>query len=351
MIALFALANAGILGAVGSEVPVDLDRSGNWARVFAADDGWDFFFASGGDYQWVPLDEDFTPNIGRQRRLTGRTDLIDHAITRCPDGSWLHIGSRTDARLDDGAWAFRYDADMSRVAEAELYAGEPSQIHRDMPVVCGERFHGTGFFDPDNFVSFTLVELDDDLGIVRTVEPDEAPIVTGSSLYEDGDTLGIVSFPGGFTDQLLVREYDVDTLELLDLHLQSVSDATHDAYWSQGHVQVGTRHVVAHMSRDPSEGWQSQDGDVWLSVFSADWRIEEQVQVTHNTAPIGAMQPGLTVKDDTLVVTYTRDLGLYVTPVALIPEEEPPSPGCPRSGWAFVGVLFFPFARRSRRPS
>lgn len=368
---------------IGAETHVDVDRSGNWGRLFPAEEGWDFFFASGGEYQHVPLDDAFVPDLSRLTRLTGRTDLVDHAITRCPDGSWLHVASATATRLDDSAWAFRYDTDLAVTASAQLFDAEPSQEHRDMPIVCAEGFAATGFFDPDNRVSFRLVELGPDAAAVRVVEPEHAPIVTGSSLFSDGVTVGIASFPGSTGDYLHVSEYTLPDLGLVDRHLQDISVAGQKAYWSQGYARVGNRHVLAHMVRGESAGFDAQDGDVWLSVFNLDWRLSEQVQVSHNTPPHGGMQPWLTFRDDILVVSYTRELQNYVFPVTIDrveagldprPEEpddtaeptdtsdtgadtsvdedpEPVEPACGCNGagaWLLVPLVVGPLTRRRR---
>ncbi|MDP2312946.1 MAG: hypothetical protein Q8P41_08575 [Pseudomonadota bacterium] len=303
--------------AVDPETLIDVDRSGNWGRLFPAAEGWDFFFASGGDYQHVPLDDAFVPDLARLTRLTGRADLVDHAITRCPDGTWLHVASSTVNLLDDSATAFRYDAALALTASAALYTAEPQQVHRDMPVVCVEGFSATGFFDPDNYVSFRLVELGADAAAVRVVEPEDAPIVTGSSLFSDGATVGIASFRGNAGDLLHVTEYSLPDLAVVDRHLQNVSVAGETAYWSQGLARVGNRYVLAHMARDPDAGFAAQDGDLWLSVFNLDWRRLEQIQLSHNTPPNGGMQPWLALRDDTLVVTYTRELQTYVYAVTV----------------------------------
>ncbi|MES2643437.1 MAG: hypothetical protein V4850_28395 [Myxococcota bacterium] len=312
---------------VGPETHIDVDRSGNWGRLFPAETGWDFFFASGGEYQHVPLDDAFVPDLTRLTRLTGRSDLVDHAIARCPDGSWLHIASASALSLDDSAWAFRYDADLGMTASSQLFDSEPTQVHRDMPVVCAEGFAATGFFDPDSRVSFRLVELGPDATAVRVVEPDHAPIVTGSSLFSDGVTVGIASFKGDDGDYLHVTEYTTADLAVEDRHLQDVSIRGQKAYWSQGYTRVGNRHVLAHMVRDEAAGFDAQDGDVWLSVFNLDWRLSEQVQVSHNTPPNGGMQPWLTFRDDTLVVSYTRELENYAFVVTIDRVEAGLDPG------------------------
>ncbi len=329
---MFALLVPGALAGslvleVGPETHIDVGRAGNWGRVFPAEDGWHFFFAAGGDYHHVPLDAELRPDLSALRSLTGRGDLVDHAIAACPDGTWLHVASRSVNRLDDSATTFRYGADLSLLATRDLYEAEPLQEHRDMPALCTDGFVATAFFEPDSFVGYRLVELGEDLAPVRVVEPEGLTIVTGSSLYRDGDTVGIVGFRGADTDFLRAREYDLETLALVDPHLQDVSPPGLRAYWSQGLARVGNRWVVAHMARDDAEGWTAQDGDVFLSVFNADWRFLEQVQVSANTPPNGGMQPWLAFSDDTLVVSYTRELENYAFVVRIDRVEAGLDPG------------------------
>jgi hypothetical protein len=302
-----------LIVSIGPETLIDVDRSGNWGRVYPAEDGvsWDLFIASGGDYLRYPMDADFVPDLTRGQALTGRTDLVDHSITRCPDGSWLHVSSSTTLLPDDTAWAFRYDADFTRTAEVQLYAAEPTQVHRDMPLLCTETFAATGFFDPENRLPFRLVELDDAAQPVRVDEPDFGAVATGSVLMDLDGALGIASFPGVEVDYLHVSEFSLPGLDLIDRHLQDVSPPGEKAYWSQGFARVGDRYVLAYMSRDETAGFASHDGNVWLGVFNLDWRLIERVPITTNVAPLGGMQPWITFRDDTIVLTYTKDLRTY----------------------------------------
>ncbi|MDP2304949.1 MAG: hypothetical protein Q8P18_02865 [Pseudomonadota bacterium] len=302
---------------IGEETLIDVDRASNWGRIFPAETGWDFFYASTGDYAHVPLDEAFQPDLTRITMLTDRHDLVDHGISRCPDGSWLHVSSAMTDVFDDTAWAFRYDSDLALTASSQLYVSEPSQVHRDMPVLCSEGFQGVGFFDPGNLIAFRLVELGAEATALRVVLPEEAPIATGAAMFSDGATVGIASFAGNDGDLLHINEYAFSDLALVDSHLQNISVSGQKAYWSQGYARVGDHHVIAHMARDESAGFEAQDGDVWLSVFNLDWRMTEQVQVSHNTPPFGGMQPWLTFRDDTLVVTYTREIKSYIFAVTI----------------------------------
>ena len=66
----------------------------------------------------MALTSDFQFDFSTATPLTGRTDLIDHAISKCPDGTYMHLGSGEVVVPDDSAWGFRYDADWNMIAEA-----------------------------------------------------------------------------------------------------------------------------------------------------------------------------------------------------------------------------------------
>jgi hypothetical protein len=78
-----SLAHAGVVIDVGE--PVTLSMGGGWARAFPADEGgWHFLWSAGGDYNVLPMGADLSVRDTDRTRLTGRTDLVDHGITRCP---------------------------------------------------------------------------------------------------------------------------------------------------------------------------------------------------------------------------------------------------------------------------
>ncbi len=345
---------APFLLSTGPETAIAVDRAGNWARAVPTDEGWSFFFASGGDYWHAPLDDALVPDLARTRPLTGRSDLTDHAITRCPDGTFLHASSYTVNQPDDSVVAHWYDADLAPVDTVTIVEGAGDVITRDMPVVCGETFHGLGLFDTWAGTTFAALETGE---AVDAVVLDDAPMMTGSGWVEDDGSLWTIGHEVQEWGAVGLRGYDA----ALELHTSidlALVPAPLTAYWSQGLVRVGDYAVVAFMARDESEGWQLQDGNVWLAVFDADWNVVETRAVTSYAAPVGAMQPGLAVKGDQLLVTYTYDTRPYAVPVTFDADlagadadpaaGEPLAAGCAGNA-AGAGALLFPLLFRARR--
>ena len=94
---------------------------GGWGRAFAVGDGsWHYLFGGGGDYRYLPLTADYDFTFSETVDLTGRTDLVDHSISLCPDGTYLHMASGAVIVSDDSAWGFRYDSEWNLIAEADV---------------------------------------------------------------------------------------------------------------------------------------------------------------------------------------------------------------------------------------
>ena len=98
MLNLLSVAHAGdFLVAVGPEV--ELMNSGTWARAISTDSGWKLAHASNGDFYISDLTKtgdglaDWELNRDTRRQLTFHGELKDHAIKRCPDGTYLHLAS------------------------------------------------------------------------------------------------------------------------------------------------------------------------------------------------------------------------------------------------------------------
>jgi hypothetical protein len=291
-------------------------HAGNWPRAFPTADGWDFFYATGGEYWYAPLDDALVPVTSDARPLTGHTNLVDHAIARCPDGTWLHGASYTVGLPDDSAVAFLYDADLNLVEEQSLVVrgnGENGTATRDLPVVCGDSLHGVGIFAGGNGNQFVRIAAGTEPVWTRL---DPLPFNSGSGWVELGGELWIVGPPSGLVSGALrFAGYDA-ALTSMGVTDVPVVDEPLTAYWSQAFIEVGDYRVVAFMVADPAAGWQMQDGNVYLAAFDAAWNLVDLLAVTNATPPVGNMQPGLARKGDRLLVTYSRDLtnyGVYVS--------------------------------------
>ncbi|MGC6509781.1 MAG: hypothetical protein ACON4U_15260, partial [Myxococcota bacterium] len=73
---------------------IDLEIGGNWSIPLIHNNNWHIALAQEGDLLLAPLEEGswFIP-FEEAISLTGRTDLSDHSLRQCPDGSWLHVAS------------------------------------------------------------------------------------------------------------------------------------------------------------------------------------------------------------------------------------------------------------------
>ena len=120
--------------------------NGNWSRLFPAEDGnWNYFRASGGDYLHWTMDADLNL-ISSSKKLSGRTDLVDHAIDLCPDGTWLHVAStNTYEGANDGARIFRYDENLDKARNYNLAEGDTEYTYNDAPAMCSEKVDAAGF--------------------------------------------------------------------------------------------------------------------------------------------------------------------------------------------------------------
>lgn len=287
--------------------PVPLAPGGNWARVLPADEGWDFFWAAGGDYNHLPMSDELVVVDQGRVPLTGRTNLVDHAIVRCPDGTLLHAASGNLDQFNDSAWAFRYASDLGRTDEGTIEERRADVAHNDLPLACG----GEG----RDLVGFDYGEirwLGADLGVTEDALSD-APQLQGASFRWDGDELVVYSI--NYQGPLSVRRYasDLTPLGHVDLELAEPGDYV---WWPQANLKIGQYELVAYMTRGLDESWSADTGNVWVVVLE-DGAIVQKLPVTTLPPGNGAMRPGLARKDDRVIVSYDVNLVPTVSPLTL----------------------------------
>lgn len=285
------------------------------------------FHAGGGEFHVSYAFDDLSPNHNRDKRLTGRTDLKDHDIRPCPDGSWLHVatGDTTGEQAHDSAYSWRYDADFNVIANgviAEADLSGPTYV--DLPVACGANFQGTSF--PDDLVGtqarFAQVEADGSTPTKNDLPG--APRATGASMMEDTDgTLYVVGFLWEYSmREIVISHYDTDFRNLNTRFVQ-VAEEGFTPYWAQTVIRVGDFYIVSHMMRDNTVQWTQQEGDLYLTAFDLNWDKVDQLQVSQNTAPLGGMQPYVVDKGDgTLLAMYSKELYNYAFIIDLQPGVE-----------------------------
>ncbi len=307
-----------------------------WARAFPAEEGWHFFRAAGSDYQHHMLSDDLEL-LDAGNKLTGRDDLVDHAISQCPDGTWLHVGTTNSSPgANDGAWVFRYDADFQIIAQYEIANGDETTFYNDAPVLC------TNFIDASVFTynlevqTAPMVVFAQDGSVERVVDITSQPHTSGAAMkWENESEELLVVRAWTLGPRIMVDRYD------RDLNLVSVVELDHipdeqNAYWPQGLLRLGDYYVLAYMRRpETGQDWSTDTGNVWLTAFDLDWNVIEELQLTDYQPDdqglrIGAMQPWLARKGDTLLVLYDKEVQPTVIRITvdgdLADEEDPVDP-------------------------
>lgn len=294
---------------VGDEM--SLGTSGNWPRAFPTTDGWHLLHANQGDYAYAFLRDDFTHDPSKDRNLTGSTVLRDHAVAECPDGTFFHVATANLDRDNDTAYTFTYDADFNLLDSGVIVERSPTGSLADVPAVCGDNFRGAAWWVPEENLPIRYAAIADDLSVTGTFDFALTMPAIGSSMMDEGDgILRVFSAPGKEANTLGITEIESDLTTMTRFDLDVMPDGW-APYWAQGNLQVGDCTLVVHMAEDTAYEWKTQGGDVWLEAFDPDWNLLDQVQLSHNVAPVGGMQPGVSRKGDTLLVTYAKSLQNY----------------------------------------
>ena len=251
-----------------------------------------------------------------QIRLTPEdfTLLKDHAIKRCPDGSYLHTASANLLDQNDSAYAWRYDENFNVTGQSEVEIKNSERAHNDMASICSHMAQGVAFpsngFEADNNVFFYL---DENAAPTETRELPGEPRMTGGAFLTDvhENLIYAIGF-GLFTKELMILTYDED-FNLLDQNQVRVLEG-YRSYWSQGFLQVGDYFLVAMMGAEEQNGGGDQrpdppnpagdDGNVYLVVLDKDWNNVEEVQLTFHEPGWGGMRPWIARKGDQVLMTY-----------------------------------------------
>lgn len=298
----------------------ELDVGGNWPKVYPDPaGGYHVLNATVGVYNYQHADDELVVDGSTRRVLTtDRSNLQDHGLVPCPDGTWLHVASATTIEHDDTAYAYLYDAGFNVLESATLVEGRVGQWWNDMPVVCGETFRGLGYYDAENNVDLIFVELDAELNIVQEVSLHGAPISLGASFLEEDGLLKVVGAPNKDEDGIIYAAFDSDYAPVERLEV-AMMPAGWYPYWTQGFIRYGDHYLVGHLGQDLSETWETQGGDLWVEAFDLDWNHVDQLKLSDNVAPTGGLQPFVAVFGDALYAFYSKTQINYVFTVALAP--------------------------------
>ncbi len=313
----------------------ELRVAGTWGRVIPVEGGWSYAFGRNGNYWVAPLTRgadagDWTLHIDQEIQLTTHGELKDHAIRRCPDGTFLHLASANVEEPNDSAYVQRYDGDWAVVQSGVVEEREPGRAHNDMPLLCADVFTGTAFSGVGTDGKF--FHIDPDLGIrIGPSTPREAHS-TGASMLADPDGEHFYYVAASFEGDLLRYTYDAD-LNVVDTRRVPVVEYPGErTYWPQGLMRVGDYYLVAMMTRDNSN--PGDDGDILLVVLDEEWTsLQARVNITENPPENMGMRPWLARSGSTLLVSYDRQREHTVIEVQLDLEAFGLSPGDDDTGW------------------
>jgi len=319
LILLSLPAHAGVFLEVQEPVEVPLAQAHGWIRTFPDEEGWWFGHGVGGDYAINHLTDDLVADVVDNHYLTERDDLKDHALTRCPDGGFLHASF---AQVDgvDTHHTFRYDADWNRVAANVVIDADPEARCSDMPVLCSDLMNATAYSE-GMWPEYHLMLLDDSGAALDVITLPEAPPAQGSALLADPDRNSVLILGAGDPpyDELYLQRYDADSFDLLeDRVLEVPFDDTRRVFWPQGFMRVGDHYLMAYVVTTEASGVFADTGDIWLSAYDADWNLVEATAVAEEPVEWWAyMRPGLGRKGDRLLVSFDHQNGKFLAQVVL----------------------------------
>ena len=294
-----------------SEGSETIFRGHNWNRGFPRDDGWDYLHAAGGDYNLAFMGEDFQIADDRNYPLTGRNDLIDHGVARCPDGGALHASF--SAGNGDTQHTFRYDADWNLLTTNQTVSDDIEVHASDPPVLCSALLNATalgyGFQVP-----FRLSVLDDDGALIRFVDLPTDLQATGASLMVDAESNTLMALSNSWAEfaPIAVNVFSLDDFSLVDARdLDTPQGSERRAFWPQGLMKIGEHYLLGYIVTGEVQGKRNDEGDVWLSAFDLDWNHVETVEVIAEPETKNAyFRVGLARKGNTILVTYDHSNAL-----------------------------------------
>lgn len=293
----------------------ELRSAGAWVRVFPTEDAWIATLGTNNSFYVADLNKTGDGlgdwEMGPKRQVTELTGLIDHAIKRCPDGSYLHAASAMPPELQDQSgqgeptdflYLSRFDEEFNIIKQTEFRDGMGTHAHNDPNLICSDVAKGVllsiqGFEFATEFFS-----LDANLQVDAVVSLQDYPRGNGGGVLYDVQEDVIVQLGMAHNRPLTVNTYD-SSWSLLNSTEVDLVDAPLRAYWPQGLIKVGDYYVVAHMGKD--DAWQGSDkGDVFLSVLNRSFALVHQERITALEDGEAAMRPWVARKGDQLLVSF-----------------------------------------------
>jgi MYXO-CTERM domain-containing protein len=299
--------------------------AGTFGRAFPSEEsGWHYFYGAGGDFIYLPLNEDLTADHSRRRFLTGQTELVDHAIVRCPNGDWLHAAHVNEDGDDQSAQLFRYDESLELIGTASMLEASEDRFGNDMAVLCTETAMGMTVVGPSEGPGPSYFRgLDENYQRLEEIELVGKTRIMGGSLLAlpKSDLIYAVGQQALHGQDFVISKYKTDWEVAGDAVRISSFDHKDDlawrVYWPQGSMRIGNVLVVCHLGRDENEGFSSAFGNVYLSFFDLAWNLLEVFQVTFQEPPNGGVRPFMALDGDAMLVSWDWIEELSVIPLTL----------------------------------
>lgn len=293
--------------ATGPEV--ELRNSGTWARAIATTDGWRLAHASNGDFYIATLSKtgdglgDWEMERDSRVQLTQHGELKDHAIRRCPDGTYLHLASANVDQPNDSAYGWRYSADWEVLAQAPIEEREGARAHNDMALYCSALGAGVAFGGKEGPPAILSIDADLGASMARELPFDVRP--TGAGMWVDPASEQIMMFYTDFSGNLHKLDMDPD-LNTIGTNSRPVAPEGLRAYWPQGVLRVGDYWLIAHMVRPHETSVGGDDGNVRIVVVDDALQIQDEALLTDNPIEEAGMRPWLARQGDLVLMSYDR---------------------------------------------
>ncbi|MAY80232.1 MAG: hypothetical protein CL930_05525 [Deltaproteobacteria bacterium] len=310
-----------LISASPDVVPSGRDVGGlNWVRVFnnLEDGGWwmAHHWETGGipGYNVAPMSEGLAVDMSSRIRLAEWEQTKDHALERCPDGTFLHAYSVNVT--NDSARVARYDADWNMTAHGWVEEGVDARAHNDMPLICSEHLQGVAFTNHADFRP-TFFEIGTDGSVIATHEMDVRTHISGASFKYDSESdryLMIANGEPGLSvywinrDLTTDRSFDIAPIPSLNRH-----------FWPQGLLRVGDYWIVTFLGEEFDGQYLAGDGDVYVAVLDDDFNTVDSIKVSDNTdgSGMGSARPSAARYRDQLLVAWDKGFLPHVSVVTL----------------------------------
>jgi len=325
LLALTGPASAGdFITSVGDDAVMGGDDIGgiNWVRIFnnLEDGGWWV------TYHWQL--EGGTPgyNVARMTddrvlaHSTGRTHLVDwpetkdHAIARCPDGSFLHAYSVGVG--NESARSARYSMDWEVLSHEWIEENVDERAHNDLPVICSEPRQAAAF---TNHASFTATVFD--------IASDGTVASSSGELTDSGHMAGASWIYYEPRDQYLVVSNGEPGLRRVwynrDLSVDEVTDwapmpALNRTFWPQKIERVGDYWVLIFLGIEYGGMYLADDGDVYLVVMDSSFNTVDSAKLSTNVAgDLGSARPHFSRNGSKLMAVWDKGIQPYAVQVQL----------------------------------